>query len=167
MRHNSFVWDMAYPYMTWTIDMQMRYDYHDWWYETWLIRTRYDSLIWDMTHWYAHATWRAWPRDVRRDVRRDSSIWHTNDSYITWRIDMHTQHDSRDLLTWDMTHSNQTWLIHMRPDPFIWNDTHWYETWLIRIETWLIHIRHDSFICTFNMERLPHNECVVCRDALH
>ena len=39
-----------------------------------------------------------------------------------------------------MTHSYETWLIHMRHDSFIRDMTHSYETWLIRM--W-----HDSFIC--------------------
>jgi len=55
-------------------------------------------------------------------------------SYETWLI--HIRHES---FISDKTHSYETWLIHMRHDSFIWDMTHSYETWLI-------HIRHESFI---------------------
>jgi len=50
-----------------------------------------------------------------------------------------------------MTHSYETWLIHMRHDSFIWDMTHSYETWLIRIRynLWpvrMIHMRRNSFV---------------------
>ena len=46
---------------------------------------------------------------------------------------------NHDSFIWDMTHSCETWLLHMRHDSFIWDMTHSYETWLL-------HMRHDSFI---------------------
>jgi len=61
-------------------------------------------------------------------------------SYETWLI--HMRHDS---LIWDMTHSYVIWLIYMRHDSFIWDMTHSYETWLI-------HMWHDSIICD-----MPHS----------
>ena len=58
-------------------------------------------------------------------MRRDSFIWDMTHSYETWFI--HMRHDS---FIWDVTHSYETWLIHMRRDSFIWDVTHSYETWL-------------------------------------
>jgi len=56
------------------------------------------------------------------------------------RIHQHQYHQRQCLScrTWDMTHSYETWLMHMRHDSFIWDMTHLYETWLT-------HMRHDSF----------------------
>jgi len=143
-------------------------------YETWLLHIRRGSFIWDMTHscatcdithmpyWYE--TWL-----VLQDITR---------SYTIWLIDMHMRPNTRDLLIWDMTHSNETWLIRMRHDSFIWNMTHSNETWLIRMrhglsvydtnnwyadaiwlpwlvshtyQVWLTHMRHDSLMCTCDM----------------
>ena len=53
-------------------------------------------------------------------------------SYETWLI--HMRHDS---IISDMPHSYEAWFIRMRHDSFIWVMTHSYETWPI-------HMRHDS-----------------------
>jgi len=75
-----------------------------------------------------------------------------------------------------MTHSYETWLIHVRHDSFMWDMTHSCETWLTcdemhavrrlllqsigTCETWLIHVRHDSFM--WDMTPSPVTRCRQC-----
>jgi len=72
--------------------------------------------------------------ESRETQSHDSFIWDMTHSCETWLI--HVRYDS---FIWDMPHSYETWLIHMRHDSFMWDMIHLYETCLI-------HMRHDSFI---------------------
>ena len=75
-----------------------------------------------------------------------------------------------------MSHSYETWLLHMRHDSFIWDTTPLFENdsfiWDMTpsYETWLLHMRHDSFI--WDMP-LPHEtwriiwHAAFVRDVTH
>jgi len=103
----------------------------------------YDSLIWDMTHWYG--TWLIYMGrgalvitlgiyHPRTKGEKNLFICDTSHSYGARLI--HTRYE---LSIWDMAHDYETWSILMKRDAFIYDTSHSHGTRLIH--TW-----HDPFI---------------------
>jgi len=124
------------------------------------IHIRYGSFIWGLT--YSYETWLIRMCDLTHSyVRHDSFIratWliHTCDmthSYVPHDVcDMTHSYVRHDSFIWDMTHSYETWFIHIRRDSFIWDMTHSDETW---------------FKLTFSLRKSPTHCSTLQHTATH